>query len=102
MRNTDLSEKERRAVDDLAAILCEKPAEPSMLLEEIPPKQIARKNLGLFNAAISALGTLIDVIDDYQVETETNELLDKLRQVRINQFEHLVPWEALAKGDAIE
>ena len=73
---------------------------PAMELELIKPteKEDDRRQLGLYNAAIKALDALNEEIEDFAVGQHTDELLDMLKQLRINTFEHLVPWDALAKG----
>lgn len=58
-------------------------------------------SLRLYNEAISALDALInDGIDDETATEQAESLLDRLRQVRMNAFEHMVPWEQLAGGGA--
>ncbi len=77
-----------------------KPEPPAMELELIKPaeKEDERRLLGLYNAAISALTALNEEIEDFTAGRNADELLDQLRQLRINTFEHLVPWDKLAEG----
>lgn len=59
-----------------------------------------RKSLRLHNEAISALDALIqNGIDDDETAERAEELLDRLRDVRMNTFEYMVPWERLARGN---
>lgn len=61
-----------------------------------------KRSLQLHNAAISALDALLkdDIEDDFITE-QVEILLDRLRDLRMNTFEHLVPWDKLAEGGAL-
>ena len=58
-----------------------------------------KHSLKLYNGAIDALEALLqDGIDDDAASEKAEDLLDRLRQVRMNAFEHMVPWAKLAEA----
>lgn len=73
---------------------------PGMMLEELRPDHTEEKRqLSLLNAAITAIEKLEDV--DFVLECASvlrDDFLMKLKQMRINEFEHLVDWAAIAAG----
>lgn len=93
----NLSDKEKQAVDTLAMELCN---EPAMTIEEVQHDPTEdRKKLALYNAAIDALKALCnDGIDDYCAQMDTGNLLERLIKVRMSTFEHMIPWDMIAKG----
>ena len=69
-----------------------------IMIEKNRQREIERNSLRLHNEAISALDALIrDGIEDDAATEKAEELLDQLRNVRMNAFEHMVPWEKLAR-----
>lgn len=58
-----------------------------------------KHSLKLYNGAIDALEALLqDGIDDNAATEKAEDLLNHLRQVRMNAFEHMVPWAKLAEA----
>lgn len=61
-------------------------------------REIDCRSLAMHNNAIDALDALIaDGIEDDIAAEKAEDLLDRLRQVRINTFEHMVPWAKIAR-----
>jgi hypothetical protein len=71
---------------------------PGMMIEEDQQSKINCRSLAMHNNAIDALDALIeDGIDDDAAAEKAADLLDRLRQVRMSTFEHMVPWAKIAR-----
>ena len=71
---------------------------PGVMIEEDRQRKINCRSLAMHNNAIDALDALIeDGIDDDIAAEKAEDLLDRLRQVRMNTFEHMVPWAKIAR-----
>lgn len=74
------------------------PEKMRITLEEIQPDYAQdRRNLAAINEAIEAVERLTDVDAVMEhAEVMRDDFLDKLKYIRLNAFEHLIDWDAIA------
>ena len=73
------------------------PELPRMMFEE-PDRSLEKKQLQLLNEAIAAVERLEEV--DFVMESAgvlRDDFLLRLKEMRVNEFEHLVDWAEIAK-----
>lgn len=68
--------------------------EPAIMIEDDTP-HADRATLAHMNTAIKALKSTLEGLWE---ETTISDMIESLQQLRCQKFEHLVDWDAVAKG----
>lgn len=72
------------------------PREPSIMIEELPQPDIQHLNLHRYNEAIRALELLHDVATG--IGPAITQAILTIRNNRAVRFDHLIDWDAVARG----